>query len=158
MIGGFFMKKIQFTQEGYDKLKIEYDELVNKTRPKAVERLSKARAMGDLSENSEYVAAKEDLAFVEGRVKELEGVINIAVVVQEQQTDGSIKIGCKVLVEANGTEEEFTIVGEFEADPLAKKLSQTSPIGKALLGKKVGESVEVNVPIGKMKYKILRIE
>lgn len=151
------MKKIQFTKEGFEKLKQEYDELTSKKKHQAIDRLQKARAMGDLSENSEYTAAKEDLAFVEGRVRELEELLANADIVDVTADQGAIVIGCKVKVETSGQHHEFMIVGEFEADPTTKKLSHTSPIGKALLGKKVGDKVEVSVPAGKMVYKIMDI-
>jgi transcription elongation factor GreA len=152
------MKKIQFTQDGLDKLKIEYQNMINGKRPKAIERLSKARAMGDLSENSEYTAAKEDLSFVEGRIRELEELMKNAEVIPQDAKSGTVDVGCVVVVEKDGEKDQFIIVGEFEADPIKKKLSQTSPIGKALLGKKVGEFIQVEVPIGKIVYKIVEIK
>ncbi len=155
--GGFFMKKFQFTPEGFIKLQEEYDDLVKNKRPAAVTRLAKARSMGDLSENSEYTAAKEELAFADGRVKEIEELMKNAQVIDPDSTDG-ISIGTEVTVEKEGTIESFMIVGEFEADPSEKKLSATSPIGKALLGKKQGETVEVTVPAGTLKYKIKKIK
>jgi transcription elongation factor GreA len=152
------MKKFQFTEEGYAKIKQEYEELKHSKRQQAIDRLQKARAMGDLSENSEYVAAKEDLAFIEGRIRELEELMAHAEIVATQADGHTVDMGCKVIINVNGKDDEFTIVGEFEADPMAKKLSVTSPIGKALVGKKVGETVEVQVPAGKLKYKILDIK
>ena len=152
------MTTIQFTQEGFDNLKTEYDELINTKRAKAVSRLALARSMGDLSENSEYTAAKEELSFVEGRIQELEELMKNAVVADSKNTaKGRIDIGCKVQVEKNGQKEEYTIVGEFEANPLEKKLSHTSPIGKALIGKKKGDSIAVEVPVGKLVYKIIEV-
>ncbi|MBP7967540.1 transcription elongation factor GreA [Candidatus Woesebacteria bacterium] len=151
------MNKIQFTKDGFKQLQAELDDLQKVRRPAAVTRLSKARAMGDLSENSEYTAAKEDLSFVEGRVQEIEELIKNAVIIDVKAHDG-ISIGVDVTVEKDGTEETYSIVGEFEADPMLKKLSATSPIGKALLGKKEGDSVEVQVPAGKLKYKIIKIK
>lgn len=148
--------KIQFTREGYDNLQAELDELLTVKRPQAVTRLGKARAMGDLSENSEYVAAKEDLAFVEGRVKEIEELLHRGEIVEPLAGKGVV-IGATVTVEKNGAEETYSIVGEFEADPMAKKLSATSPIGSALLGKKEGDIVSVEVPAGKLNYKILKV-
>lgn len=148
--------KIQFTKDGYKKLKAELSELQSTQRPAAVDRLQKARAMGDLSENSEYTAAKEELAFVEGRIKEIEELMKRAEIVESQSTPG-ISIGVDVTVERDGREETYSIVGEFEADPMQKKLSATSPIGQALLGKKEGDMVEVEVPAGKLHYKILKI-
>lgn len=149
--------KIQFTKDGYKKLEAELLELQTTQRPAAVERLGRARAMGDLSENSEYTAAKEELAFVEGRIKEIEELMKRAEVVETQPTKG-ISIGAEVTVERDGREETYSIVGEFEADPMEKKLSATSPIGQALIGKKEGDMVDVEVPAGKIHYKILKIK
>ncbi len=152
------MKKIQLTKEGFEKLQNELQELRDKKRPAAVERLQKARAMGDLSENSEYTAAKEDLALVEERIQELESILKDVEVTENHAQHDGIEIGDTVVVEHNGQQEEYSIVGEFEADPMNKKLSHTSPIGKALLGKTVGETVEVIIPAGKTTYKILSIK
>ncbi len=151
-------KKIQFTSEGFDTIKKEYDELVTTKKQLAIERLSKARAMGDLSENSEYTAAKEDLGFIEGRVRELENVIKNAEIVKHHAAENFVEISSKVVLQVNDKKEEYTIVGEFEANPMERRLSQTSPIGKALLGKKKGETVEVQIPAGKIKYTILDIK
>lgn len=149
------MKRIQLTKEGFEKLQKELQELRDKKRPAAVERLQKARAMGDLSENSEYTAAKEDLALVEGRTQELEAILKDVEVTENHTQHDGIEIGDTIVVEHNGQQEEYSIVGEFEADPMNKKLSHTSPIGKALLGKTVGETVEVKIPAGKTTYTIL---
>ena len=151
------MKSVQLTKEGYYNLKKELKELLEVKKPKAVDRLQKARAMGDLSENSEYSAAKEELAFVEGRIQEIEAILKTAKVVESHQNE-IVDIGVKVTVEKEGKKEEFHIVGEFEADPSSKKLSHNSPIGKALIGKKVGDWVEVKVPAGRIKYKIVDIQ
>lgn len=150
-------KTFQFTPDGFKKLQEEYDDLVNVQRARVVERLQKARAMGDLSENSEYSAAKEEIAFVEGRIKEIEELMKNAEVVDPSTSDG-IEIGTTVIVEREGNNETFSIVGEFEADPMQKKLSSTSPIGKALLGKQIGDEVSVEVPVGTLKYKIKEIK
>lgn len=152
------MKKIQLTREGLENLQNEYRELKDKKRPEAVERLQKARAMGDLSENSEYSAAKEELALVEGRIQELESILKNVEITDHHAANQIVEIGNTVVVENNGEEHEFLIVGEFEADPMHGKLSQTSPIGSALLGKKVGEVVEIEVPAGKTTYKIVSIK
>lgn len=152
------MTKIQLTQKGYDDLKIEHHDLLTNKKPKAIDRLSKARSMGDLSENSEYTAAKEELAFVEGRVQEIEGILNNAEVVENNTSGNLIQVGSSITVEINGKTETFQIVGEFEADPMNKKLSQNSPIGQALINKKVGDLVEVNIPAGKVEYKIVEIK
>jgi transcription elongation factor GreA len=152
------MKKIQLTREGFENLQKELKDLLENKKPAAVERLSRARAMGDLSENSEYVAAKEDLALVEGRIQEVEEIIKTAEVVTNHNGNHAVDVGVTVTVEADGKQDVFHIVGEFEADPMNKKLSHTSPIGKALIGKKVGDIVEVKIPAGKIQYKILEIK
>lgn len=158
--GDFFMtntKKIQFTKEGYEGLQTELDELIKNKKQQAIDRLGLARSMGDLSENSEYTAAKEELAFVDGRIKEIEELLKRGVVVKSAPSAG-ISIGAEVTVDRDGKVETYSIVGEFEADPMLKKLSATSPIGKALIGKKEGDTVTVEVPAGKLNYKILKIK
>lgn len=151
------MKQVELTQEGFNKLQAEHQELLSTKRPAAIERLQKARAMGDLSENSEYSAAKDEIGIVEGRIQEIEEILKNVVIIAE--TKGNIvSLGSKVFVEADGEKQEFHIVGEFEADPLNGKLSQTSPIGKALLGKNAGDTVEIEIPAGKTTYKILEIQ
>lgn len=152
------MKKTQLTQDGFETLKNEYEDLTKVKKPYAVERLHKARSMGDLSENSEYTAAKEELAFVDGRILEIEEILKEVEIVSNHSTGNQIELGTSVTVEVNGKKELFQIVGEFEADPMSKKLSHTSPIGQALIGKKQGEWVEVTVPAGKIKYKIVEIK
>lgn len=152
------MKKIQLTREGYEKLQKEYRTLKDTARQSAVERLQKARAMGDLKENSEYSAAKEDLALVEGRIQELETILKDVVITNQHGDSLVVELGNKVVVEHDGKESEFDIVGEFEADPMNGKLSQSSPIGKALLDRKVGDTVEVVIPAGKTSYKIISIK
>jgi transcription elongation factor GreA len=145
------------TKEGLEQLRAEYQELKNIKRPQGVKRLADARELGDLSENSEYTAAKQDLAFIDGRLAELEEILNGAKVVTKHPK-GNIDIGCKVTLHINGNKETFTLVGEWEADPVKKKISHTSPLGKSLIGKKRGEEVEVEAPAGKILYKILEIE
>ena|SRR5690348_7062820 len=150
--------KTLFTKEGLDELKREYDELVTTKRPVAVQRLSDARELGDLSENSEYAAAKEDLTFMDGRIAELEEIIHGAKLISSNHPKNEVGVGCKVTLHVNGKKEEFTLVGEWEADPTQKKISNESPLGKVLLGKRVGEKVEVEAPAGKIAYKIVSIE
>jgi len=152
------MKKVQLTKIGFEKLQLELKELKNKTKEEVLKRLNQARAMGDLSENSAYSAAKEELNLIEGRIAELEEILKNAEIVEGNNNKNIVQVGSSVLVEINGKKEQFEIVGEFEADPLNKKLSHTSPIGKALVGKKIGEWVEVEVPAGKIRYKIVEIQ
>lgn len=152
------MSKVQLTKEGLSKLQQELKELNENKKLEAVERLQKARGMGDLSENSEYTAAKEELAFVDERIQEIEEIIKHAEIVTNHANRQEISLGSKVTIDLNGQKETFYLVGEYEADPLKKKLSNTSPIGKALVGKRVGNTVEVDVPAGKSIYKILEID
>ena len=129
--------------------------------PKAINRLQKARAMGDLSENSEYTSAKEELAFVEGRLQELENILNNAEIIEEMSGNYDIiELGSTVILahSADNSHSEFMIVGEFEADPQQKKLSHSSPIGSALLGKKKGQRIKVKIPAGEIEYVIVDIK
>lgn len=150
-------KKIYLTKEGLKELKGEYEQLVKVKRPDILERVSQARSMGDLSENAEYVAAREELSFIDGRIEELEELIKQAVLIQETHSKGMVKLGSTVTVNTKGKKEVFTVVGEWEADPQEKKISHESPLGKALLGKKVGEKVEVEAPAGKIVYTIVSV-
>jgi transcription elongation factor GreA len=145
------------TKDGISELKRELDELVSIKRPETVKRLADARDQGDLSENSEYSAAKQDLAFIDGRIVELEEIIHGAKVVTSHGKS-HVDVGCKVTLHINGKKDVYTVVGEWEADPKEKKISHSSPLGQALMGKKVGEKVEVEAPAGKVLYKILHIE
>lgn len=150
--------KVKMTQEGYDKLKAEYDELINVKKPQAIDRLKKAREMGDLSENSEYVAAKEDRSLVEGRIQEVEALLNNAEIVTIENSQSHIvDLGSVVKVKTDGVIESYTIVGEMEADPTQKKISNSSPIGKAIMGKQKGDIVEVEVPAGKRVFEVIEV-
>jgi transcription elongation factor GreA len=152
------VNKIQITKQGLKDLKIELDELVNTKRPKLVERLANARAQGDLSENSDYQNAKEEIDFLDGRISELEGVINNAEVVGGKNKNGEIAVGAEVKLRIQDEEHIYYIVGEWEADPVSKKISHNSPLGQALVGKKKGEKAEVEAPAGKVVYEILSIK
>ena len=147
------------TQAGYDSLKTELDELVSVKRPATVDRLSNARSMGDLSENSDYHSAKEALEFLDGRISELEQVLSNAQVVNSgDSVKGEVGMGALVTVKVNDSQHAFHIVGEWEADPKQKKISHESPLGRALVGKRVGEKVEVEAPAGKVQYTIVSVE
>jgi len=148
--------QILLTKNGYDKIKRELEILVSKKRPDLVERLSLARSMGDLSENSDYQDAKESLSFMEGQISELEELLRIAKIAKPNG-DTNIAVGHCVKVRIGKTETVFEIVGEWEADPAKKKISHTSPLGQALLGKKIGEQVEVMAPAGKVVYTVVSI-
>lgn len=153
-------KKIYLTKEGLAELKKEYDELIKTKRPDVLGRVTQARNMGDLSENAEYVAAREDLTFIDGRIDELEIVLKEAVVIREnvKTANHAIKLGSTVTLHSSGKKEVFTVVGEWEADPMNKKISHESPLGKVLLGKKVGEKVQVDAPAGKITYAVIGVK
>ena len=146
-------KKIYLTKEGLEELKQEYEELSKVKRPEILSRVSQARSMGDLSENAEYTVAREELSFIDGRIDELEELLKQVVLISNNHSS-TIKLGSTVKVNTGSDKEEFTLVGEWEADPKEKKISHESPLGKALIGKKVGEKVEVEAPAGKIVYTI----
>jgi len=151
---------LKLTKQGLDALRTELGELRDVKRPKIVERLAYARSQGDLSENADYQSAKEELEFLDGRIDELEEVVKTASVVSGNGKAGKdgIGVGTKVTVKVNGEKTVFDIVGEWEADPVNKKISHDSPLGMALSGKNVGDKVEVEAPAGKLQYEILAIE
>jgi len=151
-------KELYLTQEGLDELKKELDELIQVRRPEIINALKDARSQGDLSENAEYDAARNDQAIVEARIRELEAMIEKAVVITKVNTD-VVSIGTKVTLEYvdEEEEEEYSIVGSSEADPFANKISNESPIAKAIMGLKVGSVVSVESPNGKYDVKILAI-
>ena len=151
-------KKIFLTQEGISELKKEYEELSKVRRPEVLGRVSQARNQGDLSENAEYVAAREELSFIDGRLDELEELLKQAVLIRDSKTtSGTVKLGSKVTLNIKGKEETFMLVGEWEADPKEKKISHESPLGKALIGRRVGEKIEVDAPAGKIGYSVISI-
>ncbi len=151
--------KAYLTKEGLVAIKTELEQLKNTKLPQAVERVSRAREFGDLSENAEYHSAREDLSWIEGRIDELETLLSQASEIKSTSgKSDSVSLGNTVKVAINGNQHEFAIVGEWEADPVAKKISHESPLGKALVGKKVGDKVEVEAPAGKIAYTILEIK
>src|SRR6266550_2333465 len=152
-------KKIFLTKEGLVELQAEYEQLKKGKRPDVLDRVTQARNMGDLSENAEYTAAREELAFIDGRIEELEMLLRQAVVIDVAGHSGGniISIGSKVTVKIDGKKEIFTLVGEWEADPAMKKISHESPLGKALIGKTIGDEIEVAAPAGRMMYRIVSI-
>jgi len=127
-------------------------------RPKVVERLANARSQGDLSENSDYQNAREELEFLDGRINELGEVIKNARVVTSQAVSGAVDIGKSVKVRVGDREMVFFIVGEWEANPSEKKISLSSPLGQALMGKKKGDKIRVEAPAGTVVYEVLTVE
>jgi len=150
-------QKFVITQEGFDKLTQELKELREVKKPAVLERLQKAREMGDLKENSEYHSAKESLRFIESRMIWIEIRVRNADVVAKDANHSIISLGDSVVLEQNGNTVDYQIVGELEADIANKKLSTNSPIGKAVFGKKVGDVVTVQIPAGDVTYKIIKI-
>lgn len=153
-------KKYVMTYEGVKKLEEELEYLKTVKRKEITEKIKVALGYGDLSENSEYDEAKNDQAFTEGRIVTLENMLKNAIVVDESEIPNDIvSVGSKVKVKDFEFDEEveYTIVGSAEADPMNFKISNESPVGKALIGKKIGEIVEVQVPDGVNKFEILEI-
>lgn len=153
------MEKIPLTQAGFDKLDEELKHLKTVERPAIIRAIAEAREHGDLSENAEYHSAKEKQSFIEGRVKELEGAISLADVIDPAKLSGAIKFGATVELADEDTDEEKTyqIVGEYEADIDAGRLNIKSPLARALIGKEEGDSVDVRTPGGTRSYEVLSI-
>lgn len=146
------------TPEGAAKLKAELAELTGPRREELAQRLRSAIQMGDLSENADYHKAKEDQGFLEGRIQEIEAVLRTAIIVEKAQSD-VVVVGSRVTVqEDNYDPEAYYVVGAKEADPRNSKISNESPIGRALMGHKAGEVVEAETPDGKIRFKILKVE
>jgi transcription elongation factor GreA len=147
------------TAEGEQKLKAELEELKGPRREELSKRLRSAIQMGDLSENADYHKAKEDQGFLEGRIQEIEAILRNAVIIEKTQNKGVVSIGAHVTIQEAGFDPEtYHLVGPTEADPRKGKISNESPIGLALIDKKVGDTAEAETPGGKIKFKILKIE
>ncbi len=153
------MDKIPLTRAGHSALNDELKRLKSEERPAVIRAIAEAREHGDLSENAEYHAAREKQSFIEGRVKELEGILSLADVIDTSKLSGAIKFGATVTLVDEDTDEEKTyqIVGEPEADLEKGKLNLKSPLARALIGKDEGDSVEVRTPGGERSYEILKI-
>jgi len=154
-------EKTLLTYTGLRKLEDELEDLKVNRRREVAEKIKDARAQGDLSENAEYDAAKDEQSEIENRIVEIEQILkNVEVVVEDEANTDAINIGCKVKVKDEEFEEEisFAIVGSMEANSLSGKISNESPVGKALIGHKVGDVVTVETPAGDMHYTVLEIE
>jgi len=145
------------TPQKLNELKEKLKELREK-RKEISKRIQEAQDRGDITESAEYAEAKEAQAFNEGRIKELEQLFNEAVVISKKQRCDIVEVGCEILVQNRDHKKEFTIVGSEEADPAQGKISNESPLGRAFLGKKIGDEVMVHTPNGKIHYKILEIK
>jgi len=155
------MDKYPMTRPGVESLELELRQLKGVERPAVIAAIAEARAHGDLSENAEYHAARERQSFIEGRIKELDAVISAAEIIDPSQFAGqkTVRFGATVKLVDEETEEEKTlqIVGEYESNADAGRISITSPIARALIGKSVGDSVEVRTPRGKVMYEVLEV-
>lgn len=151
-------KEIYLTAEGLEEIKKELEVLKLEKRPEIIQALKDARALGDLSENAEYDAARNEQAVVEARILELEQMVEKAVVIKEVNKE-VVSIGTKVTIEyvEDGEQDDYSIVGSKEADPFANKISNESPIAKAIMGMRVGDVVSVESPNGKYDVKIVQI-
>lgn len=148
--------EIFLTQEGLRKLKEEYKELTDVKRKDITERISKAREFGDLSENSEYDTARDEQSFTEGRILEIEEILKHSSIISEKIKHTIVEMGSKVKVDVGGKKDEFSIVSSIEANPSEGKISNESPVGRALLGAKVGDVVKVTSSVTST-YKVLEI-
>lgn len=154
------MKRVPMTPEGYQRLKEELDRLLKIERPKNIQDIAEARAHGDLSENAEYHAARERQSFIEGRIQELQSKISLADVIDPSRLNMTrVAFGAKVKVYDLAAEEvfQFVLVGPDEADVKAGKISISSPVGKALIGKEVGDTASVKAPARTIEYEIQEI-
>lgn len=151
-------KKYLLTQEGLQKLNEELKELITKKRPDVIERIREAASHGDLSENADYAQAREEQSFIEGRILEIEDMIKNAEIISTNGHHNTVTIGSTAAIRANGSDKKYTIVGSNEANPKEGKISNESVVGRALLGRKVGEKFKVQTPAGEMQYEIVSIE
>jgi len=153
------VEQTYLTPEGATKLKAELEELTGPKRNELATRLRAAIQNGDLSENADYIKAKEDQGFLEGRIQELEYILSNAIIIEENGNGDTVGIGSLVTIqEKDFPEETYQLVGAKEADPAKGKISHESPIGKALMERKVGNVIEAETPGGVIKFKILKIE
>lgn len=150
-------KKYLLTQEGLTKLNEELKYLINDKRKEVIERIREAAAHGDLSENADYAQAREEQSFIEGRIQEIEDMVKNAEIITASNQHNNVAIGSTVTVQVNGADKTYTIVGSNEANPLEGRISNESMVGRALLGKKIGDMVTITAPAGDMEYKITAI-
>ncbi len=145
------------TKEGLEKMQGELRYLKNEKKREVAGRIERAKELGDLSENAEYADAKDEMAFVEGRIIELEDAVTRAQVI-EHAASGIVQVGSTVVLKNGGREKTYVIVGPSEADPAAGRISNASPVGRALLGKAAGDEAVVQTPRGEARYRIVAIE
>jgi len=150
---------VPLTKAGLDQLQKELNNLMQKERPEAIERLVNSRKSGDMDEDNEETQAKQRLSYIDDRISELQDLISKAFIIDKGHINcKKVKLGCKVMVKNNDKDLIFHLVGEWEADPTNAKISHQSPLGKSLLGKSIGDRVEVEAPAGKIIYTITKID
>lgn len=154
----FMVNATYITLEGLKKLQDELYELEHNKRREIARRIKEAKELGDLSENAEYAAAKEDQAFMEGRILELKEILKKVQVIAQNSSADLVQIGSRVTLQAGNSKLQYNIVGSQEADPAQGKISNESPLGRAILAKKIGDKVEADVPAGKLEFTIVEIE
>lgn len=151
------MKKLfHLTEEGVAELKAELEKLIAE-RADVADRIKTAREFGDLAENAEYQVARQEQEKNESRISELEHIVANVEIIKSSKGDSKVRLGSRVTLEGSGKKKEFQVVGTVEADPLEGKISDESPIGRALMGKKVGEEVEIKTPAETATYKVVSI-
>ena len=152
--------RVYISAEGLERIKEELEELRNVRRPEVAELIQRAKELGDITDSAQYDAAKNEQAFLEGRIRHLEDNIRRALIIEEGlQGDGAVRVGSTVVVrDPEGEEERWTIVGRAEADASQGRISNESPVGGALLGKRTGETLEIATPAGSMTFTISAIE
>lgn len=152
------MDNFLLSQDKLDELQKEFTELRSHKIPELAKRIDDARQLGDLSENAEYHAAREEMAWAQSRIRELTTIMDNAQIISGDNKKDVVRVGSLIVIEMQGKKRELSIVGAQEADPLSGKISNESPLGSALLGRKKGEKIEVQVPAGKQEYKIIEIK
>lgn len=152
--------RIPVTRDGHAKLLEELDHLINVRRPEVIQAVATARSEGDLRENAGYDAARNDQSFIEGRIRDIESILKrIDIIDEDAGGDGNtVTIGSTVTIKIDGDNETYTIVGAVEADPANGRISNESPFGKALLGKRVGDSTQIETPVTTLTAEIVSVE
>lgn len=151
-------KSVTLTQSGLDHLKNELKELKDVKRVEVIDRIRRAKEFGDLSENAEYQTAKEDQSFIEGRIQEIEAMLKVAKIVEKTHDSSTVGLGSVVVVDIEGEQMEYEIVGPTEGDLEHNKVSSESPVGRSLMGYKKGDKVMIMAPGGELEYKIVSVK
>lgn len=151
-------KKILLTQEGLEKIERELEQLRTVRRPEVAEKIKRAREMGGTENNAEYEDAKNEQSFIEGKILTFENTLKNATMIEAAVSPGTVELGDSIIIEnQDGKIEQFVIVGSTEANPIEGKISNESPVGRALLGKKVGDTVKVKIPAGSLELRIIEV-